>query len=189
MSDTLLEVRIGRKAATALDIVALDLFPVRGSALPAFSAGSHIDVEVRPGLLRQYSLCNDPSETHRYQIGVLRDPNSRGGSAAVHDALAEGQVIRIGAPRNRFALLPARRSLLIAGGIGITPLLCMAEQLAREGADFQMHYCTRSPERTAFVHRIAAAPFAGQVAIHHDDGPPEQRLDLPLALREPDAQT
>ena len=189
MSDTLLEVRIARKALTALDIVELDLLPVHGGTLPAFSAGAHIDVEVRPGLLRQYSLCNDPAETRRYQIGVLRDPHSRGGSAAVHDALAVGQVIRIGAPRNRFALVPAQRSLLFAGGIGVTPLLCMAEHLAREGAAFQMHYCTRSPERTAFAARIAAARFAGHVTIHHDDGPPAQRLDLQRVLPAPDAQT
>jgi vanillate O-demethylase ferredoxin subunit len=189
MSDTLFEVLIARKVVAALDIVELDLLPLNGSALPAFQAGAHIDVEVRPGLLRQYSLCNDPSETGRYQIGVLRDPHSRGGSAAVHDVLAVGQVIRIGAPRNRFALVPAQRSLLFAGGIGVTPLLCMAEQLAREGAAFEMHYCTRSPERTAFAARIAASAFAGHVAIHHDDGPAEQRLDLRLALPAPDDET
>jgi hypothetical protein len=89
----------------------------------------------------------DDAETHRYQIGVLRHPQSRGGSIAVHDEWAEGQLIRIGAPRNRFALVPARRSLLLAGGIGITPILCMAERLARDGAAFEMHYCTRSAAR------------------------------------------
>jgi len=189
MSEALLEVRIGRKAPAALDIVALDLLPVNGRALPPFDAGAHIDVELRPGLVRQYSLCNDPQETHRYQIGVLRDPNSRGGSAAVHDELAEGQVIRIGAPRNRFALVPAQRSLLFAGGIGITPILCMAERLARDGAAFEMHYCTRSAKHTAFAARIAAARYAAQVALHHDDGPAEQRLDLQRALPAPHAQT
>jgi vanillate O-demethylase ferredoxin subunit len=185
MSHTLFEVLVARKTPAALDIVELDLHPLNGSALPAFSAGAHIDVEVRPGLLRQYSLCNPPAETHRYQIGVLRDPHSRGGSVAVHDELREGQRIRIGAPRNRFTLVPAQRSLLIAGGIGITPLLCMAEQLSREGAAFEMHYCARSPERTAFAARIAASAFANHVTVHHDDGPSEQRLDLQLALPAP----
>jgi vanillate O-demethylase ferredoxin subunit len=189
MSEAMLEVRIGRKAMAALDIVELDLHPVNGGALPPFDAGAHIDVEVRPGLIRQYSLCNDPQETHRYQIGVLRDPNSRGGSAAMHDELAEGQLIRIGAPRNRFALVPAQRSLLFAGGIGITPILCMAERLARDGAAFEMHYCTRSPERTAFAARIAASNFAGHVTVHHDAGPAEQRLDLQRVLPAPHAQT
>jgi vanillate O-demethylase ferredoxin subunit len=189
MSEALLEVRIGRKAPAALDIVELDLLPVNGGALPPFDAGAHIDVELRPGLVRQYSLCNDPQETHRYQIGVLRDPHSRGGSAAVHDELAEGQVIRIGAPRNRFALVPAQRSLLFAGGIGITPILCMAERLARDGTAFEMHYCTRSVEHTAFAARIAAAPYADHVALHHDDGPAEQRLDLQRVLPAPHAET
>jgi vanillate O-demethylase ferredoxin subunit len=140
MSHTLFEVLVARKTLAALDIVELDLHPLDGSALPAFSAGAHIDVEVRPGLLRQYSLCNPPAETHRYQIGVLRDPHSRGGSIAVHDELREGQRIRIGAPRNRFTLVPAQRSLLIAGGIGITPLLSMARVLARRGDHFRLLY-------------------------------------------------
>jgi vanillate O-demethylase ferredoxin subunit len=189
MTDTLFQVRIGRKATAAQDVVTLDLLNTDGGALPPFDAGAHIDIEVRPGLLRQYSLCNDPTETHRYQIGVLRDPQSRGGSIAVHDELAEGQLIRIGAPRNRFALVPARRSLLLAGGIGITPILCMAERLARDGAAFEMHYCTRSAPRTAFAARIAAANWAGRVSLHHDDGPADQRLDLQRVLSAPHDDT
>jgi vanillate O-demethylase ferredoxin subunit len=189
MNDAMFQVRIARKAVAAQDVVTLDLVHADGAALPPFDAGAHVDVEVRPGLLRQYSLCNDPAETHRYQIGVLRDPQSRGGSIAVHDQLAEGQLIRIGAPRNRFALVPAQRSLLLAGGIGITPILCMAERLARDGAAFQMHYCTRSAPRTAFAARIAAASWAGHVSFHHDDGPAEQRLDLQRVLSAPQEGT
>ena len=185
MNDAMFQVRIAHKAVAAQDVVTLDLVHADGAALPPFDAGAHVDVEVRPGLLRQYSLCNDPAETHRYQIGVLRDPHSRGGSIAVHDHLTEGQLIRIGAPRNRFALVPAQRSLLLAGGIGITPILCMAERLARDGAAFQMHYCTRSASRTAFAARIAAAHWAGNVSLHHDDGPAEQRLDLQRVLSAP----
>jgi vanillate O-demethylase ferredoxin subunit len=189
MNDAMFQVRIACKAVAAQDVVTLDLVHADGAALPPFDAGAHVDVEVRPGLLRQYSLCNDPAETHRYQIGVLRDPHSRGGSIAVHDEWAEGQLIRIGAPRNRFALVPAQRSLLLAGGIGITPILCMAERLARDGAAFQMHYCTRSAPRTAFASRIAAASWAGRVSFHHDDGPVEQRLDLQRVLSEPHDET
>jgi vanillate O-demethylase ferredoxin subunit len=186
---SMLEVRIAKRSVAAVDIVALELAPVADRALPAFSAGAHIHVEIGPGLVRQYSLCNDPSETHRYVIGVLRDPNSRGGSAAVHDRLAEGQVIRIGAPRNHFALVPARRYVLFAGGIGVTPILCMAERLARDTAAFEMHYCSRSPDRTAFMARIQASPFADRVHFHHDDGEPAQRLDLSAVLFPPDADS
>jgi vanillate monooxygenase ferredoxin subunit len=186
---SMLEVRIAKRALDAVDIVALELAPVAGRALPSFSAGAHIDVEIAPGLVRQYSLCNDPGETDRYVIGVLRDPNSRGGSAAVHDRLAVGQLIRIGAPRNHFALVPARRYVLIAGGIGVTPILCMAERLARDAAVFEMHYCSRSPDRTAFMARIRASSFADRVHFHHDDGEPAQRLDLPAVLARPTADT
>ncbi len=188
-SVALREVRIAKRSVAALDIVALELAPLGGVPLPAFSAGAHIDVEVKPGLVRPYSLCNDPSETHRYVIGVLRDPNSRGGSLAVHEQLAEGQVIRIGAPRNHFALVPARRYVLFAGGIGVTPILCMAERLARDASTFEMHYCSRSPERTAFMARIQASSFADRVHFHHDDGEPAQRLDLQAVLAAPDADT
>jgi len=182
MSGPTLQVRIARKAIEAADIAVLELAPLTTEPLPRFDAGAHIDVKLPRGLVRQYSLCNDPRETHRYVIGVLRDPSSRGGSAAVHDELAEGQVIGIGAPRNHFALVPARRTLLLAGGIGITPLLCMAERLAGTGDDFALHYCTRSAARTAFTRRLQAAPLAGHVHFHHDDGPAAQRLNLPAVL-------
>ncbi|MDD3353822.1 PDR/VanB family oxidoreductase [Zoogloea sp.] len=179
---TPLSVRIARKAVEATDIVSLELAPLEGATLPPFSAGSHIDVEVKPGVIRQYSLCNDPTESHRYLIGVLRDPASRGGSVAVHDLLQEGQVLRISAPRNHFALVPAKRSILFAGGIGVTPILCMAERLAQSGADFEMHYCARAADRAAFVARIQASSFAGRVHFHFDDGPAEQKLDLAAVL-------
>ncbi|MDT3670987.1 MAG: PDR/VanB family oxidoreductase [Aromatoleum sp.] len=180
--ETQLKVRIARKSVEALDIISLELAPIDGEHLPAFSAGSHIDVEIRPGLVRQYSLCNDPTETHRYQIGVLRDPASRGGSVALHDELAEGQVITISAPRNHFPLVHAKRSLLLAGGIGVTPILCMAERLAQSEADFEMHYCARSQDRAAFVDRVRQSGFAEHVRMHYDDGEAGQKLDLPAVL-------
>lgn len=184
-----LQVRIVRRAVEAVDIVSLELAALDGSALPAFSAGSHIDVEIRPGLIRQYSLCNDPSEQHRYLIGVLRDPASRGGSVAVHEDLQEGQVIHISTPRNHFSLAPARRSLLFAGGIGVTPILCMAERLAQTGADFEMHYCARSAKRAAFSERIRQSGFADRVHMHYDDCEAEQKLDLSSVLAQADAGT
>ncbi|WGK62486.1 PDR/VanB family oxidoreductase [Halopseudomonas sp. SMJS2] len=185
MDTSAIEVKIVRKAVAARDIVTLELAAVDGSSLPPFSAGSHIDVEVRPGLLRQYSLCNDSSEQHRYVIGVLRDPVSRGGSIAVHDDLHEGQEIRISRPRNLFPLVAnAKNSLLLAGGIGVTPILCMAERLARTKVAFSMHYCARSPDRMAFREQIQAADYADRVHLHFDDGTDEQKLDLPTVLQQ-----
>lgn len=180
-----LSVKVAKKTEEAQDIVSFELESGDGQPLPGFSAGAHIDVHIREGLVRQYSLCNPPGENRRYRIGVLRDPNSRGGSVAIHDEVHAGDLLRISEPRNHFPLLPARHSILVAGGIGVTPLLSMAEHLAGTGASFEMHYCTRSRERTAFHDYIAASPFAGHVKFHFDAGVPDQRLDLACVLARP----
>lgn len=186
----MLNVRVTRKTTEALDICTFELVDLDDKTLPRFSAGSHIDVEIKPGLLRQYSLCNDPGEQNRYVIGVLRDPNTRGGSAGMHDLVQEGSVIRISEPRNHFSLVhDAKRSLLLAGGIGVTPILCMAERLAAIGAEFEMHYATRSQERTAFRERILRGTFRDKVHFHYDDGEARQKLDLATLLATPDTST
>ncbi len=185
-----LQVRVARKAVEAEDIVTLELVATDGKALPAFSAGSHVDIHLPNNITRQYSLCNDPQETHRYLIGVLRDPASRGGSQAVHELVKQGDVLTISAPRNHFGLAhEAKKSLLLAGGIGVTPILCMAERLAITGAEFEMHYAARTPARTAFRARIDAASFAARVQFHFDDGPADQKLDLARLLAKPEAGT
>ncbi|MFN4350561.1 MAG: PDR/VanB family oxidoreductase [Hylemonella sp.] len=185
-----LQVRVARKAQEALDIATLELVSADGRALPAFSAGSHVDVQLPGGITRQYSLCNDPKETHRYLIGVLRDPASRGGSKAVHDSVKEGDLLQISAPKNHFPLAhDAKQHLLLAGGIGVTPILCMAERLAITGSAFEMHYATRALERTAFRARIAASSFADRVHFHLDNCDAAQKLDLKALLASPQAGT
>ncbi len=175
-------VKVVAKVREAEDIVSFELEGADGSALAPFAAGAHVDVHVAPGLVRQYSLCNDPAERHRYLIAVLRDAQSRGGSVAMHETVNVGDTLRISAPKNHFPLMPAGRYLLLAGGIGVTPILCMAERLANTGADFAMHYCARSPQRTAFRERIAGAAFADRVQFHFDSGEPRQKLDLAALL-------
>lgn len=183
MTNALRTVRVSRKVLEAQDIYSFELVDVDGGALSPFAAGAHIDVHVPGGIVRQYSLCNDPGETHRYLIGVLLDPASRGGSQGMHEHVQEGDVLQISEPRNHFPLAhEASNSLLLAGGIGVTPILCMAERLANIDADFAMHYCARSSARTAFRERIAAASFAGRVQFHFDDGAAEQKLDLETLL-------
>lgn len=183
MKTPTLTVRVVRKTAEATDIATFELVDAQGDALPPFSAGAHIDVHLPNGLVRQYSLCNDSAETHRYLIGVLRDPASRGGSLAMHDLVNEGDILQISAPKNHFPLAhEARRSLLLAGGIGITPILCMAERLAISGAEFDLHYCTRSPARTAFRSRIQGSAFTSRVHFHFDDGDAAQKLDIAATL-------
>lgn len=178
-----LQVRVAHKHPEAQDICSLELVTLDGAALPAFTAGAHIDVHLPNGLQRQYSLCNAPNETHRYVIGVLRDAASRGGSTAVHDLVAEGSTLTISTPRNLFALdSAASHHLLLAGGIGITPMLAMAEHLAATGGAFTLHHCSRSRARTAFVDRLAAAPFAAHSHHHFDDGDAGQKLDIAATL-------
>lgn len=184
MLKPLMTVKVARRTLEAEDILVFELADPSGSDLPPFSAGSHIDIEVKPGLTRQYSLCNNPSERSRYVVGVLKDPASRGGSLAMHE-IQEGQDLKISEPRNHFELDgSAKRTILFGGGIGVTPILCMAERLAAIGADFEMHYGARSKSRCAFYDRIQASSFADKVHFHFDDGDAAQKLDIDAALGE-----
>jgi vanillate O-demethylase ferredoxin subunit len=190
MNTSSITTRVARKSQEAVDICTFELVEPNGAPLPAFSAGSHIDVHLPNGITRQYSLCNESGESHRYLIGVLKDPASRGGSKAMHELVNEGDLLQISAPKNHFALAhEAGRSVLLAGGIGVTPILCMAERLEMVGEAFEMHYCTRSLERTAFHRRISASPVAGKVRFHFDDGAAEQKLDLGTLLGAPQPGT
>ncbi|MDN5842680.1 MAG: PDR/VanB family oxidoreductase [Alcaligenaceae bacterium] len=183
-----LSVKVASKSTEAVDIVSLDLVSLDGGALPEFSAGAHIDVHVPGGLIRQYSLSSDCSESSHYRIGVLREPNSRGGSVILHDRVQAGDILQISAPRNRFALVPAQRSILLAGGIGVTPLMCMARQLQAQGAQFEFHYCSRSRERMAYLQEISDSEFSGQACFHFDNDE-ASHMDLNAVLSAPDRQT
>jgi ferredoxin-NADP reductase len=165
-------VRVARRTVEAEDVVGFRLVAADGARLPAFAPGAHIDVSLPGGLVRQYSLCNASVQDAHYEIGVLRDACSRGGSLALHDAVHEGAVLRIGVPRNHFPLdESATRSLLLAGGIGVTPLLSMAQRLAALRADFALHCCSRTAARAPYRRRLEASAFAHRVFFHHDDGP------------------
>lgn len=181
----MIEVQVAARHNEALDICSYELIRVDGQPLPAFTAGAHIDVHLPGGVIRQYSLCNHPEERHRYLIGVLKDPASRGGSSSLHEQIQPGARLFISEPRNLFPLaLQARRHLLFAGGIGITPILAMAEHLAQNGAAFELHYCARSLERAAFVERLRQAPYADRVFLHFDEAP-ETALDTARVLAAP----
>ncbi|MDM0028376.1 PDR/VanB family oxidoreductase [Variovorax saccharolyticus] len=181
----LLSVKVTAKREEAVDICSFDLVSADGESLPAFEPGAHIDVHVPGGLVRQYSLWNDPcGQVGLYRIGVLKDATGRGGSVAMHEKVVPGTVLQIGKPRNQFALVDTPgHSLLFAGGIGITPILCMAQTLASRDARFELHYCTRSASRTAFREQLSASSLSGQVHLHHDDAAPEQRIDIESLLR------
>lgn len=172
--------------AEAINSYALE--PLEGEHLPPFTAGSHLDLHVQEGLIRSYSLLNDPREADRYVIGVHNDPNSRGGSRYVHDVLRPGATLTVGRPRNSFPLHEdAPRSVLIAGGIGITPLLCMAERLRALGRPWELHYAARTRARTAFKDRLqrlaADTPGGGGLRFYHDGEPDGTALDISALLR------
>jgi ferredoxin-NADP reductase len=179
--------RIEKITPLAEGINAYELVDPAGGVLPEFTAGAHVDLHLGNGMIRQYSLCGDPSERTRYIVSVLKEPAGRGGSAYLHEAVAIGSAIEVSPPRNNFRLVPAARYLFIAGGIGITPIMPMLREAQARGVEFMLHYCTRSPERTAFHDEARELRAEGRAAIHHDGGDPSRGLDFTavLAEREP----
>jgi ferredoxin-NADP reductase len=174
------------RSITYLDeaINGYELVDPRGRDLPRFEAGAHIDLRAG-GSSRQYSLWNDPTERRRYCIAVLREETGRGASHYLHESTQVGDLVEVSLPRNRFPLDPAaERHLLIAGGIGIAPIMSMISELRRRHAEFEVHYCTRSPERTAFRSELAPLAAEGRLHFHHDGGDPARGLDIPAVLRD-----
>ena len=179
--------RVTRAERIAEDVHLFELRDAAGGELPAFSAGSHVTLRVPNGLLRKYSLCNDPAEPDRYVIAVKREVFGRGGSESLIRDLAVGSEIAVSAPVNNFALAKsAAGHLFVAGGIGITPIMAMIRHLAANGGRFSLYYCTRSPAATAF--RDALAAFGRQVVLHHDGGDLARALDLWSILEKPKGQ-
>ncbi|WP_343650100.1 PDR/VanB family oxidoreductase [Herbaspirillum sp.] len=172
-----MNVTVSAKVREADDIYSFRLTAADGETLPRFAAGAHIDVEVAPGLVRQYSLCNVAEQARTgYEIAVLLTQPSRGGSAGMH-AIEAGQTVRISAPRNHFGLTATSgRSILIAGGVGITPILSMAAELHAQSRAFELHFSARSPARAAFHQRLAECAFARHVRFYFDSE--GQKLDL-----------
>jgi ferredoxin-NADP reductase len=175
---------VGRKRIVAEGVVELTLRATDGAELPSWSPGTHIDLEVAPGLVRQYSLCGSPVDRKTWTIAVLREPNSRGGSRHIHDHLDARCTVRVLAVRNLFELEPAARYLFIAGGIGITPILPMIDAAERAAIPWQLHYGGRSLRSMAFVKRLRTT-YGDKVIVRPEDD--EGVLDLAVILGEPAA--
>lgn len=149
-------------------IISVELRPWGDTVFAPFEAGAHIDLHLPNGLVRSYSLLNPPSDAGRYVVGILRDRNSRGGSEYIHSQLRVGMQLTISQPRNNFALdTAARHSVLVAGGIGITPILCMYRQLLALGKSAELIYCARSRGEAACLEEIAA--LGGKLTYHFND--------------------
>jgi phthalate 4,5-dioxygenase reductase subunit len=177
--------RVTRNDKIADGIHLFELRDAGGQQLPAFTAGAHIAIQVPNGLLRKYSLCNDPAERDRYRVAVKREANGRGGSSMLIDSVKAGDTLMVAAPINDFEL-PQRAQdfLFIAGGIGITPIMAMMREAHAQGKRFRLFYCSRSPETTAFRDELSAPEFKDSVVIHYDGGDPANSLDLKSILAE-----
>lgn len=174
----------------ALGINSYELVDPTGQLLPVTTAGAHIDVYLPNGMVRQYSLSNDPAERTRYVIAVLKDEASRGGSKMLHETLRVQDVIRVGYPRNNFQLDETGSNyILLAGGIGITPLKAMCHRLETLGQNYKLYYCTKAPAFTAFKDELTSLGHSGSVHLHYDSGEPKNGLNIVNLLAEYKAGT
>ncbi|HJT96324.1 MAG TPA: PDR/VanB family oxidoreductase [Mycobacterium sp.] len=160
-------------------VVAVELRDPQGAELPRWEPGAHIDLHLPSGLVRQYSLCSDPEDRAQYRVAVLRAPDSRGGSAEVHDTDLEGRMLEISGPRNHFALCEAQDYLLIAGGIGVTPILAMARELTKRRRRWSMIYGGRARTSMAFTAELVELDGHVDVVPQDERGLP----DLDTAIR------
>jgi vanillate monooxygenase ferredoxin subunit len=173
-----LELVVTSVAAITPSIRQVELTNAEDGALPAFTAGAHVDLALGNGLERSFSLLNDPAETHRYVIAVLREADSRGGSVWVHDHLHRGDRLTASEPINNFPINEAGEThILIAGGIGITPLKAMAHRLVARAANFTLHYCARDQERAAYLDELRAL-IGTRLHAHLDAGDITRGLDV-----------
>lgn len=176
------ELAVTARRAVAEEIAEFTLADPEGSALPPFAPGAHVTVETPGGAMRRYSLLNEGTAPAQYVIAVKREPASRGGSAAMHDRVEVGTRLRVLPPENDFPLVPAERYLLIAAGIGITPILAMAWALRADNRPFRLIYCARDPALTAYSAEVEA--MGG--TIHHDGGDPDAFYDFWDHFEKPD---
>lgn len=164
----------------AVGINSYELVDPDGENLPAWDAGSHLDIHLAGGLIRQYSLCGDPADCTRYVIAVLKEETGRGGSRLLHETLQVQNMINVSPPRNNFAIAPhASRHILIGGGIGITPLKAIAHALDAAGKDFSLYYCAKTPQHAAFRNELDAI---GDTKFYYDGGNPANGLDFATLL-------
>ncbi|MGC2967765.1 PDR/VanB family oxidoreductase [Paraburkholderia aspalathi] len=163
-------VRVIGRSTIATNIVALTLAGVDGQSLPAAEAGAHIEVVTPSGAIRQYSVCNAPEVVNCYRLAVLNATDSRGGSRSMCENVSTGDIIQISAPRNNFPLQPdSSKAYLIAGGIGITPILAMGYELLRKNAPFEVHYSARSASASAFLDEITRGALGAHTRLYFDD--------------------
>lgn len=179
MSDKEIPVRVRQMRYEASTILSVEVEPLDNSVLPSFEAGAHIDLILNDELRRSYSLFRPYTNGRSYSVAVHLDPKSRGGSRYVHETLRVGDRIRISVPRNNFPLKEtASKSVFIAGGIGITPMICMLRRLSEIGQAWDLHYAARNRAAAAFMDEIESIADKGRVISHFDDEKGGALIDL-----------
>lgn len=169
MTAMMMDLVIKRIIKETDDVIRLILAKEDGEVLPTYQAGAHIVVQVPSGIRRQYSLCFLPTTGKEYEIAVLKEPNSRGGSEQIH-AAQEGDVVKVFKPQNHFLLNnPRSPALLMAAGIGVTPLMAMAQMLYKSGTDFSFHYSAKSAAKAPYYESLSESPYAGKVMFHFSE--------------------
>lgn len=177
-----IDVEVRRREAVSDDVVTLTFADPTGADLPEWGPGAHIDLLLTPSLVRQYSLCGDTANRAEWQVGVLLDPNSRGGSQFVHDKVHEGTTVRVRGPRNHFPLMGSPRYLFVAGGIGVTPIVPMIEAAHATGADWQLFYGGRKRSSMAFVDELERHGERVTICPQDQQGAPDFKTSLDSAL-------
>jgi ferredoxin-NADP reductase len=183
------DAEVRRREVAADGVVTLVLADPSGADLPDWAPGAHIDLIMTPSLVRQYSLCGDTANRAEWQVGVLLDPNSRGGSQFVHDKLHQGSTVRVRGPRNHFPLVSSPRYLFIAGGIGVTPMLPMIGAAEAVGADWHLLYGGRRRSTMAFVDELERHGPRVTVCARDEEQRPSFRTSLNAALCAPGQDT
>ena len=186
---TLYDVVVKKRHVQGQNVAVLEFESANDLSLPKIEAGSHIDVHLPNGMVRQYSICQDPRNEGVFRLGVLKDPDSRGGSASAFNDIQDGMHLQVSAPKNLFPLVKAKHSVLIGGGIGITPLITMAYQLLANGDSFELHYCGASPERAAFVDELSDGDLAEHTHFHFKSAGASHREFFELAIKDLDPAT
>ncbi len=179
-------VEVAKAEKMTPDITKYELRSLDGADLPRWTAGAHLDIVVAPEFLRQYSMSGDPADRSVYQVAVLREDEGRGGSKLMHRIFSEGRKIFISKPINHFELVEdATRSFLMAGGIGVTPMIAFAHRLHALGRDFELHYSCSRRETAGFLGDLRRFPWADHVQYHFSDEDTRADLDRVLAGYQP----
>jgi phthalate 4,5-dioxygenase reductase subunit len=189
-AQAMMQLRIASATDAAVGIRTFELVAQDGAELPPFTPGAHVTVQAPNGMLRKYSLCNDPNDLSRYVITVKRDPNGQGGSASMVDEARAGDILPTSRPDNAFPLVDTSAGyIFIAGGIGITPILSMIRSFGElPPAPWKLYYFTQAPETTAFLDELKSPELRKNVVLHHDFGDMAQAFDLWPVLERPSSK-